>query len=447
MSQYCSNVRCSSTLPCFLHSSVFSLASSSDNTNSPSPVSPLLSSSSSAANTTLSSATTSSAHGQYDTKTTLSEEKKHSSSTTTTGPTQAATQAVESKNSDIFSKIRLSCKKLTDNNLYVKINSESLEKFASSLSGEEIRKSSENRRGFPLKFSSIRQEVNFLCTLNLLNFGSGYRVVLHETCGRGSQETVCFGVIGMHLSGDITARILAGLSLMEIANLFGIRIEEDFELQPGIHSTRPTKLKPFAEKIRSVLQETGRLLLNYQCEDFLDFIFGKNPSANSLTQPLSVVPLVQKLIDTFPAFADVYHFPIKGVEETIYIYKKAQLVVADLFHKLKNKDARFNFPDTNQLTVFADNVLPTVLRHAGVLTVSDELAATIETNSAPSTRQAAELRASAIVACDLIVNALSASQGQTKPIECQELDYFLWEYGKRPEIRQLPRHSSESIFY
>ena len=37
----------------------------------------------------------------------------------------------------------------------------------------------------PLKFSSLAEELNFVALIDLLNFGSGYRVPLHELAGRG----------------------------------------------------------------------------------------------------------------------------------------------------------------------------------------------------------------------------------------------------------------------
>lgn len=37
----------------------------------------------------------------------------------------------------------------------------------------------------PLKFSTLAEEVNFVAVIDLLNFGSGYRLPLHELAGRG----------------------------------------------------------------------------------------------------------------------------------------------------------------------------------------------------------------------------------------------------------------------
>ena len=36
----------------------------------------------------------------------------------------------------------------------------------------------------PLTFTSVTDETNFWCLLALLNFGSGYRVPLHDLCRR-----------------------------------------------------------------------------------------------------------------------------------------------------------------------------------------------------------------------------------------------------------------------
>jgi len=65
---------------------------------------------------------------------------------------------VENKiENDIFDTIRASCGTLIDHSLYVKIDKEAAKKFAQAHSVAEIRTCSDNRRGFPLKFSSIRQ--------------------------------------------------------------------------------------------------------------------------------------------------------------------------------------------------------------------------------------------------------------------------------------------------
>jgi hypothetical protein len=70
--------------------------------------------------------------------------------------------------------------------------------------------------------------------LSLLNFGSGYRVLLHKYLDRGAYETICFGCIGMHLSGDIDADFLVRVSLHEVSSLFLIPVDEDFTVSTAV---------------------------------------------------------------------------------------------------------------------------------------------------------------------------------------------------------------------
>jgi hypothetical protein len=68
--------------------------------------------------------------------------------------------------------------------------------------------------------------------------------------------------------------------------------------------------------------------------------------------------LVESLSQTFPAFDDKADY--EGVE--VLLMKKAQLLAADLYRRFHESDARFNFKDVENLTVFTDNVVPAVLR-------------------------------------------------------------------------------------
>lgn len=41
-----------------------------------------------------------------------------------------------------------------------------------------------------------------MAMMHLLDFGSGYDVLLQEQVRRGYQETIQFGLLGMHISGS-----------------------------------------------------------------------------------------------------------------------------------------------------------------------------------------------------------------------------------------------------
>jgi hypothetical protein len=75
--------------------------------------------------------------------------------------------------------------------------------------------------------------------------------------------------------------------------------------------------------------------------------------------PSNTLPIfTEKLVETFPAFADKATY--KGRE--VFILKKAQLLAGDLYRNFRSRDKKFEFVDISQLTIFTDNVVPAVLR-------------------------------------------------------------------------------------
>lgn len=98
------------------------------------------------------------------------------------------------------------------------------------------------------------------------------------------------------------------------------------------------------------------------------------------------------------------------------------------------------FTDLDRLTIFADNLVPHVLRCAGVLVYAPGLAAHIDAGRplrpGPQER---EIRACAVHACEL----LSRRTG----IAPRDLDVRLWTRGQDPEIKARPRHRCRSVAY
>jgi putative queuosine salvage protein len=83
-----------------------------------------------------------------------------------------------------------------------------------------------------------------------------------------------------------------------------------------------------------------------------------------------------------------------------------------------------DFADVDRLTVFADNLLPHVLRRDGVLEYAPELAARIDAGEelAHGSREEVELRACAVHACE----RLAAAAG----VPPRTLDNWLWHRGR-----------------
>ena len=117
-------------------------------------------------------------------------------------------------------------------------------------------------------------------------------------------------------------------------------------------------------------------------------------------------------------------------------YKRAQITANDL-HLAGVAD----FGDIDRLTIFADNLVPHVLRLDRVLRYSDELATKIDTGEAleAGSDMERELRACAVHACE----ALAARAG----VPPRTLDNRLWNRGQAPRYKALPRHRTRTTAY
>jgi hypothetical protein len=116
-------------------------------------------------------------------------------------------------------------------------------------------------------------------------------------------------------------------------------------------------------------------------------------------------------------------------------YKRAQIVPANL---ALAGVASFN--DLDRLTIFADNLVPHVLRCEGVLVYDERLAAHIDAGRllrlGPQER---EIRACAVHACELLSRRLGVAP--------RVLDNWLWNRGQKAEYKARPRHRCRCVYY
>jgi hypothetical protein len=116
-------------------------------------------------------------------------------------------------------------------------------------------------------------------------------------------------------------------------------------------------------------------------------------------------------------------------------YKRAQIAPSDLA-----LGGVAEFADLDALTIFADNLVPHVLRCEGVLVYDDGLAAHIDAGRllrpGPQER---EIRACAVHACALIAQRVAMTE--------RDIDNALWYRGQRPEYKARPRHRCRTVYY
>ncbi|GJN90455.1 hypothetical protein Rhopal_003466-T1 [Rhodotorula paludigena] len=339
----------------------------------------------------------------------------------------------------IVQSVRESCAACTARS-GITIDEAAIERFLLGIADADWKPSDHGVR-LPLRFDSIDDELNVLATLALLNFLSGYRTALHRLTGRGAYSTILSLVLSAYLSDSspslLSAAGMAAATVPQLADLARIRthVEKD---HPTLGSAvrvgeKDEEAFEVLELLVGVLRETGAVL--------------QREGAASLGVWLAA---------TFPAFRDVHEVD----SETVYLLKKALWLTTVISLRFSAESGLpFRVPAVAELPVFADNVLPTLLIHHDILSLSsssDSALASLSLASpaALSRDSATRLRAAAVTACAALVSrahALAASDpsrawmaGWTE----QQLDGWLWELGKREDLRAVERVAERgTVFY
>ncbi len=138
-------------------------------------------------------------------------------------------------------------------------------------------------------------------------------------------------------------------------------------------------------------------------------------------------------LGTWACFADSSRYD----ELTVPFLKRAQISAADL-----SRAGVARFDDLDRLTMFADNLVPHVLRLDGVLRFDDELVRRIERAELirHDSPEEVEIRACALHAVELIVAARAGTNAA-------EIDQLLWTRGGEAQYKAVPRHRSRCTAY
>jgi hypothetical protein len=152
--------------------------------------------------------------------------------------------------------------------------------------------------------------------------------------------------------------------------------------------------------------------------------------------------LVQAVIRRFPSFDDTATYD----GQPVAFHKRAQILVSDL-HGIYHGRALGAFSDLERLTAFADYKIPQVLREAGILVYSPELAATVDSQQEipPGDPREVEIRAGTIRGCELLRQALAARRAGP-PLRAFEVDWLLWSDAQGRTI-ETPYHRTRTIYY
>src|SRR4051794_40856530 len=254
-----------------------------------------------------------------------------------------------------------------------------------------------------LEGATMEERAAFSVTLNAVNFGSGWFPTLRKPGGLSGYRTV---EAGLRARGPWSAAELAAIETAEVAATFG---------QDPTHELMALFTR--------ALRELGGRIAAEDSGRFLGLVESAEGSAERLAETLA----------TWPTWQDVSSHG----GERVPFYKRAQIAAADL-HVAGIAPAE----DLGRLTIFADNLVPHVLRLDGVLEFDERLVGRIDEGLLleHGSPEEVEIRACALHACELLV----AAHGDTT---ATAVDNALWQRGGSPRYKAQPRHRARTTAY
>ena len=242
---------------------------------------------------------------------------------------------------------------------------------------------------------SAEEVTHVMLVLDSINFGSGWFPTLRKRPGMSGYFTVASSLTDFwRSSGGWSVDELRDLKAGDVAAVLG--------QEPGNEL-----MGLYAEALRDLASFLGT-------RRAIDLVADAGGSAERLASLLA---------GGMPFFDDVG------------FWKRAQIVPNDL--ALAGVAA---FDDLDRLTIFADNLVPHVLRMDGVLRYDHALAARIDAGELlPPGDEEREIRGCAVHACELLSKRLG--------IPARLIDTALWTRGQGPRYKAVARHRTRTVFY
>jgi hypothetical protein len=314
-----------------------------------------------------------------------------------------------------FAAVREACAEVAASASHVAIEADALARYAAALPLAELGASPTN---FPALGGDVEALATYTLCLDAINFGSGWFPELRKRPGHSGYRTIetCLSE-RFERVGPFTARELRALDARALAVLLG--------------QTPPAPaIAELMELFATALRDLGELVATRTGGSFAGFVEEAGGSAAALVRSLLAMPL----------YRDVATHD--GL--TVPFLKRAQLTVSDLAHALPESLGRFR--DLAELTIFADNLVPHVLRLDGVLRFEPVLIARIEAGEtiAWGSPEEVEIRACAVDAVEQLVGLVRA---RGAAVLARDLDDWLWQRGGGPAYKARPRHRTRCPYY
>ncbi|HVY78744.1 MAG TPA: queuosine salvage family protein [Solirubrobacterales bacterium] len=310
----------------------------------------------------------------------------------------------------ICERVRAACAWVAERSRAVRLDPEAVEPYAATLPSTETAAPAPSAAP---PGADREARAAFVICLDAINFGSGWWPTIRKRPGQSGYFTIEAGLAErFRARGPWSASELARLGATEVAAVTG---------QDPSH--------PLMADFATALNDVGRRVLADHGGRFAAVIDAARGSAVALAG----------LLAHWDAFADESEYEGRAVP----FFKRAQITAADVDRIGLAADGPepSGLREIDRLTAFADNLVPHVLRVDGVLQLDPALEARIEAGELLEHGSPAEveLRACAVQAVELLA--------ATSSLTPAAVDAALWNRGRAPRYKSLPRPRSRNTAY
>jgi hypothetical protein len=321
----------------------------------------------------------------------------------------------QSSMDSLFSKIRQSCAEIAASARSVAIDHAAIEPYAQTLAPHLalLAHTAEHHL-----LGGGDDTLAFFVILDTINFGSGYAPDLNRDGASG------YFTVARRLKAHCEQHGIPGPAEL-------IR----WSAQDCARILRQDIANPHARELMglfaSALNALGAWVRDRHGGDYLGFLRRAESAEQAVTALLAM-----------PFFRDIASY---GSREVPFL-KRAQILVHDLAIAAPDHPL-LAFPDLAALTIFADNIVPFVLRADGVLRYDDRLDRRIASGEliASGAPEEIEMRACALHAAERVAAAMMQAG---RPVTAREIDQALWTRGQAIRGRVSTRpHLTRCTYY
>ena len=214
----------------------------------------------------------------------------------------------------------------------------------------------------------------------------------------------------------------------------GSRREQPPPLVTTVTPPSPFVPSPLLSSRTRAVNELGTFLLHHHA----------GLAYHLVTSAPTCAALLTALLAHLPAFRDHSLHPTSGCQ--VFFYKRAQILIGDLWGAFADVPHLCAWPDVHRLTAFADYRLPQLMVGLGLLQVSDELRGVLERLEEVESGSAVEvsIRAHTVWVVEEMQRRMKEKGVAILPLQ---LDWILWERGESSLDTLPPHHRTRTIYY